>query len=63
MLTWDDLVAQGLATRAVEAGARGILNFAAVSLRVPPGVPVTNVNLVMELEALSFAIRQAEPEA
>lgn len=52
--------AQGLAERAVAAGARGLMNFAAVQLRVPPEVAVTNVNLVMELEALSFAITQAE---
>lgn len=55
--------AQGIADRAVAAGARGILNFAAVTLRVPPGVPVTNVNLVLELEALSFAVTQVGKEA
>lgn len=53
--------AQCLAERAVAAGARGIMNFAAVQLRVPAHVAVTDVNLVMELEALSFAITQAEP--
>jgi len=51
-------VAQRVAERAVAAGAKGILNFAAVTLRVPHHVPVTNVNLVMELEALSFAVTQ-----
>jgi len=50
--------AQRVAERAVAAGARGILNFAAVKLRVPEAIPVTNVNLVMELEALSFAVTQ-----
>lgn len=50
--------AQCVAERAVRAGAKGILNFAAVTLRVPDCVPVTNVNLVMELEALSFAVTQ-----
>jgi redox-sensing transcriptional repressor len=54
--------AQAVATRAVAAGARGILNFAAVTLRVPEGVPVTNVNLVMELEALSFALSKGGPK-
>jgi NADH/NAD ratio-sensing transcriptional regulator Rex len=48
-----------VADRAVAAGAKGILNFAAVTLRAPEHVPVTNVNLVMELEALSFAVTQA----
>ena len=48
--------AQEVADRAVAAGARGILNFAPTQLRVPDEVPVTDVNLVMEMEALSFAI-------
>ncbi len=51
--------AQCLADRAVSAGARGLMNFAAVQLRVPADVALTDVNLVMELEALSFAISQA----
>ena len=45
-----------VADRAVAVGIKGILNFAAVALRVPAHVPATNVNLVMELEALSFAV-------
>jgi redox-sensing transcriptional repressor len=53
--------AQALADRAVAAGARGLMNFAAVQLRVPHDIAVTDVNLVMELEALSFAITQGEP--
>jgi len=55
--------AQEVATRAVQAGARGILNFAPIRLDVPPRVPVEDVNVVMELEALSFAITQAERDA
>ncbi len=50
--------AQEMAGRAVEAGVKGILNFAPIRLNVPPRVPVEDVNLVMELEALSFAITQ-----
>jgi redox-sensing transcriptional repressor len=52
--------AQEMAARAVEAGVKGILNFAPIRLNVPPSVPVEDVNLVMELEALSFAITQKE---
>lgn len=48
--------AQDVADRAVAAGARGILNFAPTQLRVPETVALTDVNLVMEMEALSFAI-------
>ena len=49
-------VAQEVANRVVQAGVRGNLNFAPTRLKVPPGVEVTNVNLVIELEALSFAL-------
>jgi redox-sensing transcriptional repressor len=55
--------APGLASRAVSAGIRGIMNFAAVQLKVPPHVALTDVNLVMELEALSFAITQGDAHA
>jgi redox-sensing transcriptional repressor len=50
--------AQEIATRVVSAGVKGILNFAPIRLKVPPSVPVEDVNLVMQLEALSFAITQ-----
>jgi redox-sensing transcriptional repressor len=48
--------AQEIADRAVEAGVRGILNFAPVQIKVPDSIPVEDVNLVMQLEALSFKI-------
>lgn len=54
--------AQEVADRAVESGARGILNFAPTQIRVPSDVPVTDVNLVMEMEALSFAITRTREE-
>ncbi len=44
--------------RVTRAGVRGILNFAPTTLRVPEGVTVKDVNMVMELEALSFALSQ-----
>lgn len=50
--------AQAIADRAVACGVQGLLNFAPVQLRVPGHVPVEDVNLVMELEALSFQITQ-----
>ncbi len=49
-------VAQSLAERATGAGVRAILNFAPVRLRLPPTVEVNNVNLAVELEALSHAL-------
>ncbi|HIF06502.1 MAG TPA: redox-sensing transcriptional repressor Rex [Gemmatimonadetes bacterium] len=44
------------------AGVRGILNFAPTKLKVPEGVAVKDVNMVMELEALSFALSQEDGE-
>lgn len=49
--------AQGVADSVVDAGVRGILNFAPVRLRVPEGVRVNDVNMTIELEALSFALK------
>ncbi len=45
-----------------KAGVRGILNFAPTKLQVPEGVAVKDVNMVMELEALSFALSQDDEE-
>jgi redox-sensing transcriptional repressor len=50
------VAAQEVTDRAVRAGIKGILNFAPVRLKVSAQVPVEDVNLVMELEALSFRI-------
>jgi len=50
--------AQEIASRVVRAGVKGLLNFAPIRLKVPASVPVEDVNLVMQLEALSFAITQ-----
>ncbi len=43
--------------RLVRAGVRAILNFAPVQLDVPVTVVVKNVNMALELEALSYALR------
>ncbi len=45
--------------RVVAVGVKGILNFASMHLRVPSDVAVKDVNMVMELEALSFALSHA----
>ena len=54
-------VAQGIADRLVKAGVRALLNFAPVTLAVPPGVTVTDVNMALELEALSYALQHTRP--
>ena len=48
--------AQGVADRLVECGVTAILNFAPVQLLVPDKVAVKTVNLVLELEALSYVL-------
>jgi len=51
--------AQAVADRLVSAGITALLNFAPVQLQVPSGVAVKHVNLVLELEALSYALASA----
>jgi redox-sensing transcriptional repressor len=48
--------AQGVADRLVRCGITAILNFAPVQLSVPESVAVKTVNLVLELEALSYVL-------
>ncbi len=49
--------AQGLVDRLVQVGVKAFLNFAPVQLRVPDDVVVKNVSLALELEALSYGLR------
>ncbi|MDT8368943.1 MAG: redox-sensing transcriptional repressor Rex [Longimicrobiales bacterium] len=49
-------VAQEMVDAVVTAGVRGVLNFAPRRLHAPTGVAVQDVNMVMELEALAFAL-------
>jgi len=51
--------AQKLADRLVAAGVRAILNFAPVQLKTRDDVLVKNVNLTLELEALSYGLRNS----
>jgi len=48
--------AQDVADRLVGCGINAILNFAPVQLQVPETVAVKTVNLVLELEALSYVL-------
>ena len=48
--------AQAVTDRVVKSGITAILNFAPIQLAVPANVTVKTVNLVLELEALSFAL-------
>lgn len=49
-------VAQAVADRLVEAGIKGILNFAPASLSVPDRVPLASVDLSVHMEQLAFRI-------
>ena len=48
--------AQAIADRLVKCAVAAILNFAPVPLQVPDDVTVKAVNLVLEMEALSYAL-------
>jgi redox-sensing transcriptional repressor len=52
--------AQAVADRLVQGGIKAILNFAPAPLQVPEEVSLKNVNLALELEALSFALANQE---
>jgi redox-sensing transcriptional repressor len=48
--------AQKVVDRLVQAGVKAILNFAPITILVPPGVHVRNENMAIEIEALSYAL-------
>jgi redox-sensing transcriptional repressor len=48
--------AQEVADQCVEAGIRGLLNFAPVSLNVPHDIALVAVDLAVQLEQLSFQV-------
>ncbi len=49
--------AQEVAVALIEAGIKGILNFAPVNLKVPEGVVVRSVDLTLQLETLAYYLR------
>jgi redox-sensing transcriptional repressor len=51
--------AQDVADQLVEAGLRGLMNFAPVSLHVPSEVALNAVDLAVQLEQLSFQMNVA----
>jgi redox-sensing transcriptional repressor len=56
MIVVPAAAAQTVADRLVQAGITGIVNFAPVTLVLPPEVSVVGVDLAIELEQLSFAV-------
>lgn len=57
IMTVPAMAAQEVTNTLVAAGITGILNFAPIVLVVPEDVMVSNVNLAMELESLSYFIQ------
>lgn len=56
MVTVPADAAQSVVDQLVAAGIRGILNFAPVSVNVPPHVALNAVDLSVQLEQLSFMV-------
>ena len=50
--------AQAVADRVVQSGVRAILNFAPVRLHVPDDVSLRNVDMVVEMEGLTFSLNK-----
>src|SRR5579884_606498 len=48
--------AQDVADQLIAAGVRGLLNFAPVSISVPPEIALTAVDVAVQLEQLSFQV-------
>jgi redox-sensing transcriptional repressor len=48
--------AQEVADKCVQAGVRGLLNFAPVSLNLPSDIAINAVDLAVQLEQLSFQV-------
>jgi redox-sensing transcriptional repressor len=57
VLTVPSESAQAVADALVAAGVRGLLNFAPVVLRLPPGVSLVSVDLTVQLEQLAFLVQ------
>ncbi|OGC79446.1 MAG: redox-sensing transcriptional repressor Rex [candidate division Zixibacteria bacterium RBG_16_40_9] len=57
ILTLPGSTAQGVAEEVVRAGVKAILNFAPISLKVPEDVFLRNENMAIELEYLSFCLK------
>ena len=49
-------VAQDVADQLIDAGIRGLLNFAPVSITVPAHIAINSVDLAVQLEQLSFQV-------
>jgi redox-sensing transcriptional repressor len=60
IITVPSACAQKIADKLVEAGVKGILNFAPISLRVPENVFVERIDISMELEKVAYFAGNSE---
>jgi redox-sensing transcriptional repressor len=63
ILAIPDEEAQQIVNRLVNAGIRAILNFVPVQLLVPPSVKVRMVDIVAELQSLTYHLNRMKNEA
>jgi redox-sensing transcriptional repressor len=54
MLTVPASIAQDVAEQLIEAGVRAILNYAPVTLNVPPNIRVQNIDPVVHLQRMTY---------
>jgi len=55
--------AQSVADRLVEAGVKGILNFAPTVLKLPAGVQLVTVDFTIQLEQLAFRVQLGDGDS
>jgi redox-sensing transcriptional repressor len=58
ILSVPAVAAQAVANQLVDAGIAGLLNFSPIMLSLPEEIMVNNVNLAIELENLSYFIKE-----
>jgi redox-sensing transcriptional repressor len=63
ILSVPGAAAQDVADQLMAAGLRGILNFAPVTLNLPQDVRMVSVDLAIELEQLTFAVVNRQPNS
>jgi redox-sensing transcriptional repressor len=56
ILAVDPDGAQKAASRLIESGVRGILNFTPAAVKVPNGITVKNVDFAIDLEGIAFQL-------
>ena len=56
-------IAQDIIDALIKCGVRGILNYAPIAARVPPGVQMKRIEPVLALQSMTYYIKNAGPAA